>query len=300
MSNSPNLLGELSRATANRAAAAQAMLAAIRTADGRHLTGTLWRGDLLVASEQALPKADEYQVVVPDGSTVTAQPAGRDNGTNVALLRLPQVVEATSPVIGQASPGALALAFGADGSGRATVRMGVVNLVGPEWHSSRGGRIDQRIELDMRLARAEEGGPVFDVAGGFLGISTLGPHGQVLVIPAATVDRVIPPLLTDGRVSRGWLGVALQPVAVPDALHEVAGQSRAFMVMSIVDGGPAAKAGIVAGDIVLSVDGISARSYRNIAILFGPDSIGRTLDVRLIRGGAVLSLQTAISPRPAE
>jgi hypothetical protein len=114
MSNSPNLLGELSRATANRAAAAQAMLAAIRTADGRHLTGTLWRGDLLVASEQALPKADEYQVVVPDGSTVTAQPAGRDNGTNVALLRLPQVVEAASPVIGQASPGALALAFGAD------------------------------------------------------------------------------------------------------------------------------------------------------------------------------------------
>jgi len=172
------------------------MLAAIRTADGRHLTGTLWRGDLLVTSEQALPKADEYQVVVPDGSTVAAQPAGRDNGTNVALLRLPQVVETTSPVIGQASPGALALAFGADGAGRATVRMGVVNLVGPEWHSSRGGRIDQRIELDMRLARAEEGGPVFDVAGGFLGISTLGPHGQVLVIPAATVDRVIPPLLT--------------------------------------------------------------------------------------------------------
>jgi hypothetical protein len=109
MSNSPNLLGELSRATANRAAAAQAMLAAIRTADGRHLTGTLWRGDLLVTSEQALPKADEYQVVMPDGSTVTAQPAGRDNGTNVALLRLPQVVEATSPVIGQASPGHLRL-----------------------------------------------------------------------------------------------------------------------------------------------------------------------------------------------
>jgi S1-C subfamily serine protease len=152
----------------------------------------------------------------------------------------------------------------------------------------------------MRLARAEEGGPVFDVAGGFLGISTLGPHGQVLGIPAATVERVISPLLTDGRVSRGWLGVALQPVAVPDALHKVAGQSRAFMVMSIVDGGPAAKAGIVAGDIVLSVDGISPRSYRNIAILFGPDSIGRTLDVRLIRGGAVLSLPTAISPRPAE
>jgi hypothetical protein len=77
MSNSPNLLGELSRATANRAAAAQAMLAAIRTADGRHLTGTLWRGDLLATSEQALPKADEYQVVVPDRSTVAAQPAGR-------------------------------------------------------------------------------------------------------------------------------------------------------------------------------------------------------------------------------
>ena len=239
MTDTPNVLSELSRGVADRAASAQAALVAIRTTHGRHLTGTLWRGDLVVASEQALPKAGEFQVVAPDGSAVAAQLAGRDPGTNVALIKLSQPVSLAPPVVGEVAVGMLALAFGADGVGGVTARLGVVNQAGPEWYSARGGRIDRRIVLDMRLTLAEEGGPVFDTVGALLGISTLGPRGQVLVIPSATVERVIPPLLKDGRVARGWLGVALQPVAVPDALQSAAGQASGFMVMSTVDGGPA-------------------------------------------------------------
>ena len=139
---------------------------------------------------------------------------GRDPGTNVAFLRLAQ--PAAAPHTGHANPevGELALAFGADGTGGATARMGLVNFVGPAWHSHAGGRIDARIVLDMRLAPAEEGGPVFDVEGGRLGITTFGPRGRVLVIPANTIEAVIPLLLQHGRVARGWLGVAFQPVAV--------------------------------------------------------------------------------------
>ena len=133
--------------------------------------------------------------------------------------------------------------------------MGLVNLTGAEWHSSRGGLIDRRIVLDLRLARREEGGPVLDAAGGCLGMSTFGPRGQVLAIPTATIERIVPVLLKDGRIARGWLGVALQAVAVPDGLRETADQSSGLMVMSVVEDGPAAHAGIVAGDIILSVDG---------------------------------------------
>jgi len=105
----------------------------------------------------------------------------------------------------------------------------------------------------------------------------------VLVIPAATIERIVPALLKDGHIARGWLGVALQPVAVPDALHGQAGQSSGVMVMSIIDGGPAAKAGIVAGDIVLTVNGTPTRSLRRIATHLASDSIGRKAELRVIR-----------------
>ena len=193
----------------------------------------------------------------------------------------------------------LTLAFGADGEGGLTMRMGVVNLAGPEWTSINGGRIDRRIVLDMRLGRGEEGGPVLDAAGALLGISTFAPRAQVLVIPAVTIDRIVHALLKDGHIARGWLGVALQPVAVPDALHEEAGQSSGLMVMSIVEGGPGAKAGIMAGDIVLTVNGAPTRRFRRVAAQLGSDSIGRKADLRVIRGGAVVALQATIEARPS-
>src|SRR6202035_6125906 len=95
---------------------------------------------------------------------------------------------------GEARIGAVALAIGADGAGGASARLGIVNLSGPEWHSSRGGLIDRRIVLDIELARREEGGPVFDAAGHLLGMSTFGPRGRVIVIPSATIARIVPQL----------------------------------------------------------------------------------------------------------
>ena len=140
---------------------------------------------------------------------------------------------------------------------------------------------------------------MFDAAGGTLGMSTFGPGGQVIAIPTATIERVVPQLLKDGHIARGWLGVALQAVAVPDALRETADQSSGLMVMSVIDDGPAAQAGILPGDIILSVDGTSAVRFRKIARHFGADSIGRKADLRLIRSGAVMTVQTTIAERSA-
>ncbi len=299
MPATPDPLAQFSTALAARVSGAKTLVAAIRLLDGRHLSATLWRGDLLVASEQALPKRDDYEVVLSDGAVAKAQLAGRDAGTNIAVLKLAPPASFAVPAAGEPEVGALALALGADGTGGATARLGVVNQAGPEWHSNRGGRIDRRIELDMRLARAEEGGPVLDAAGSLLGISTLGPRRQVLVIPHATIERVIPLLLNDGHVARGWLGVALQPVAVPDALQAAVGQAHGYMVMSTIDDGPAAKAGIVPGDIMVAIDGEPLRRYRKFAARLGPESIGRIADLNVIRGGAIVSVKTTIAARPA-
>jgi len=299
MPDQPDFLAQFSNALVARAETARNAVVAIRLAHERHITGMLWHSGVVVASEQSLPRRDEFELVAPGGAVVSAKLAGRDPSTNIAILRPADAIAAPSIVAGEPRTGAVALVIGADGTGGASARLGLVNLAGPEWHSSRGGLIDRRIVLDARLARREEGGPVFDATGGTVGISTFGPRGQVIAIPTATIERVVPQLLKDGHIARGWLGVALQPVAVPDALRESAEQSSGLMVMSVVDGGPAAQAGILAGDIILSVDGTSAHRLRKIARHFGADSIGRKADLRLIRSGAVIAVQTTIAERKA-
>ena len=298
MSEQADILTQLSTALTRRVASANSRIVTIRLSADRHLTGMLWQPEIVVTSEQSISRGDEFEVITAGGTTTTAKIIGRDPATNIAALRIVQPASPAKPVASATQAGALVLAVGANALGYATARLGIVNAVEPEWYSSHGGRIDQRIVLDIDLARNEEGGPVFDAAGGLLGMSTFGPRRQVLVIPTATIERVVPSLLRDGRIARGWLGVALRPVAVPDALGDMAGQPSGLMVMSLSDGGPAASAGIFAGDILLSVDGASTRRMRNLTARLGADSIGRKVDLRFIRSGEVMSRLATITERP--
>src|SRR5258705_2986099 len=255
MTDQPDLLVQFSNALATRAEIAKNAVVAIRLAHGRHITGMVWRSGIVVTSEQSLPRNDDFELVAAGGSVVTARIAGRDPSTNIAIVRPAEQIASPSIAAGEAHTGAIALAIGADGTGGVSARLGLVNLAGAEWHSSRGGLIDRRIVLDVSLAQREEGGPVFDAAGACLGMSTFGPRGRVIAIPTATIERIVPLLLKDGRIARGWLGVALQAVAVPDALRESADHSSGLIGMSVVEDGPAARAGIVAGGNVLRVGG---------------------------------------------
>ena len=292
-------LVQFSDALAARVEFTKPTAVALRLAHERYVSGIVWRPDAIVASEQSLPRRDEFEVVIAGGAVTTAKVAGRDSSTNIAVLRVQEPLALSSITTSEARAGAVVIAIGADGTGGASARLGVVNTAGPEWHSSRGGLIDRRITLDVRLARSEEGGPIFDAAGNCIGMSTFGPRGQVLVIPAATINRIVPTLLKDGRVARGWLGVTLQAVAVPDALRETVDQSSGLMVMSVVEHGPAAQAGIVAGDIIVSVDRTSTHRFRKIARYFGSESVGRKAELRVIRSGTVITVKTTIAERPA-
>ena len=298
MAQESNLLAALSDLLAARFVAARQSLAAVRLSPRAHLGAILWQNDVLATSEQSLPGREAYEAVLPDGSCIAGKLAGRDLSTNVALIRLASPVRL--PALSASAPrfGTLVIAAGADCDGRPSARLGMVNAVGPEWHSMRGGRIDARIQLDIRLSASEEGGPAFDAAGGWLGMTTFGPRGQVLVIPAATVERIAPVLLTRGHMPGGWLGVAVRPVAVPDELREMAGEASGLMVMSLSPQGPAATAGLVAGDIIVSIDGAPARRLRSVLAQLGADRIGKPLSLRLIRGGGIIVIEATITERP--
>jgi S1-C subfamily serine protease len=295
-----NPISQLAQAIEAQVAAAHGLAVAVRNSSHRHVSATLWQG-AVVTSEQAVGDRDEYEVVTASGATATARIAGRDPGTNLLVLRSETPLDAPpTPTRAAARVGSLALALGATVDGAPTARLGLVNAVGPQWYSRAGGRIEQRIALDIRLGRTEEGGPVLDSDGALLGMSTLGPPGVVLVIPVATLDRVVPQLLNDGQVARGWLGLGLQPVSIPEPLRAAAGETTGMMAMSIAAGGPGAVAGVTAGDLLLTIDGASMRGMRRVMSQLDDASVGRTVALRLIRGGEVLTLNVLITARPRQ
>src|SRR5205814_8481147 len=177
------------------------------------------------------------EILRADGRHIAARVAGRDRGTNLVALRLDTPAEITSPSAAESRLGGIALVLGADPNGGPTVRLSVVRSLGPAWHSLAGGHINRRISLDFLIGRSEEGGPVLDASGGLLGMSTAGPGGRALVIPAVTIERLLDPLLAKGRIDRGWLGLALHPVTLPEATRTESGQQRGLMVMQVAPDG---------------------------------------------------------------
>ena len=281
---------------ADHVAAAAPGLVALYPGSRAQRTGYAWQPGLVVTSEQRLPDAEDAPAMLHGGRETMAKLAGRDPGTNLAVFKL----GVDAPALADAEPrvGTLALALGsADGS--PTAALGLVHQLGPAWDSMAGGMIDRLIRLDLRLSSMAEGGPVLDASGGLLGMSTFGPRRRVLVIPASTVRRALPALMEGRAESRGWLGLGLQPVGLPAGLREAAGRDTGLMVMSVAPNGPAERAGVLPGDILLDVDGMPAPHPRAVARALAGDRVGATAPLKLLRGGLPIELPATIASRPA-
>jgi len=289
------LLSRLSEDLSDLAAGARGFVADVRSKEGHRLTGVLWKPDAVAVSEQAVGDASNYAVQV-GGETVDGQLAGRDPGTNVAVLRLSRPLVPTLPAFAVPKPGSLALTAGIGRYGL-SVRLASVQTVGEAWQSMAGGTIDQRIVLDTRLGRFEEGGPVLAADGGLIGVSARGWRRETLVIPATTVERAVVALLEKGGIERGWLGLSLQPVALPEPLRPETGQHVGLMVMEVIADSPAAKSGILVGDILLSLDGQATMRVRHVARRLGPDSVGKRVPMILARAGAVVVCEAIVEGR---
>jgi S1-C subfamily serine protease len=289
-------LEQFSEALADRLVDAATFTVAVRTGR-RDRSGVLWRDDVVVTSEQVLPDGTDF-IIVRNGVQMPAHLAGRDPGTNVAVLRLSQGLgSARHETSATPRTGSLVLIAGADSTGAPTGRLGMVHATGPEWHSMAGGRIDTLVRLDARLG-ADEGGPVLTLGGKLIGMSTAGPRRRALAIPAATIERVLDPLLTNGRIGRGWLGVGLQQVSVPHSMREAAGRDSGMMVVALVPGAPAEQAGVLPGDIILEVDGKRTGRTRGLAAALSPERIGQPASLKLLRAGAVHLLAVVIGTHP--
>jgi S1-C subfamily serine protease len=293
-----DMIEQFSSGLADRVAAAAAFTVGVHTGR-RPASGILWRPDVVVASEQMLPDDSTALRVVRGGQAVGATLAGRDPSTNVAVLKLEAPLDGALPKAADGlRVGNLVLLAGADQAGNATGRLAMIHALGDAWHSMAGGRIDALIRLDAKLG-IDEGGPVLSLAGGLIGMSTSGPRRRTIVIPTATLARVVDPLLTEGRVARGWLGVGLQPVMIPDSFRHTTERESGLMVVALTKGGPAETAGVLPGDIVLDIDGAPAGRPRALMASLGADRIGQAVALLVLRAGAVRAISVTVAARPA-
>ena len=228
----------------------------------------------------------------PGGEAVVATLVGRDSTTDIALLRADGFSAPAASL--QSSPlkaGALALAVGAGRKGPIAA-FGAVSSAGPAWRSLRGGEIDARVELDLSLRRAGEGGLALDASGSAFGMAVFGPRRTVLVIPAATIERVAGKLQTHGRIARGYVGLGLQAAKLDGD-----GGSGA-MVMSVDPKGPGSAAGVRQGDLIVEWNGERIADVQTLLRALGPDSVGQTAKLSLRRGGEPIEVALTIAERP--
>jgi len=251
-------------------------------------SGFVWKPGLIVTADEALAEEGEVSVKLADGTARPASIAGRDHTTDIALLRFdardiaPAVLSSVVPDLGS-----LSVVVAAE-HGVATAALGAVSLVGSRWRSLRGGEIDARIELDVRLRPSHEGGLVLNASGEAIGMAVRGVR-RVLVIPGATIGRIAGRLEIHGRIARGYLGVGLQPVKLDDGVGA--------MVMSVDSSGPSAAAGIRQGDVIVGWNDEKLTGVRSLMRSLGPDSVGSVVDVVILRGGEPLRIELTIGER---
>jgi S1-C subfamily serine protease len=291
MSNPAVPLQQLSAALSELVVRAAQSVVAVHSTRSRS-SGFLWRPGLIVTADEALDDEGDIAIALPGGEMAAASLVGRDPTTDVALLRIaqsnlkPAALESATP-----AAGALVCAVGAS-QGAAIAAFGAVSLVGGAWRSFRGGEIDARIELDVSLRRAGEGGLALDAANRAFGMVVLGPRRQVLVIPAATIERVAATLATHGKIARGYLGLGLQPTKLDG------NDGIGVIVMSVDPNGPGAAAGVRQGDIIITWNDQPIQGLRSLLRALGPDTVGSTVKLALRRGGEPAEARLTVRERP--
>ena len=265
-------------------------------------SGVVWSSDgVIVGSHHGVDADEEVPVGLHDGRTLAAKVVGRDPGSDLALLR----VEAKGLVAprwaeGRGSrPGEIVLGLSRPGRS-ARARLGIVSAVAPEWRAPSGTRFESYLETDLPLHTGFSGGLLLAADGSALGVNSAGVlRGTALAVPAAVVKRVVDALLAQGRVRRGYLGIGTQAIALSSDLRASAEQPSALIVLSVQPGSPAAKAGILLGDVLLRAGDDVLTHPGALLPSLDADRVGRELSLRLLRAGEPRSTTLVVGEREA-
>lgn len=271
-------------------------------------SGIYWQTGIVVAASHTVRRDQDIPIGLPDGTRARASVVGRDGGTDIVVLRFDEPPAPSSVSILSRAPddalrvGAVVLAIGRPGEEGVTASLGIISAVADRWRTWSGGEIDRFVRLDLSVYDGFSGGPLVDAEGNLVGMNCSAlARGAPLTIPNATLVRVVNALLTRGHVARAYLGVAMQPIHLTRGVAErlqLGNPSRGVLVVTVESDSPADKAGLLVGDIIVSVDGVAVEEPQNLAELLGADRVGAALELSVVRGGERRSVSVRIGERP--
>jgi serine protease Do len=257
-----------------------------------------------VTNNHVVDKADTVEVVTDDGKTYTAKVIGTDERTDLALVKLeggsfPYVkLGDTVPRIGD-----WVLAIGNPFGLGGTVTAGIVSARGRDINA---GPYDDFLQIDAPVNKGNSGGPTFDVEGNVIGVNTAifspsgGSVGIAFAIPADTVKSVVAQLKEHGTVTRGWIGVAIQPVTKDIADSLGLKKEEGALVSEPQANSPAAKAGVEAGDVITSVNGAPVKDARDLAKKIGAIAPGTSVKLGVVRQGSEKTMTLTLGELPKQ
>jgi S1-C subfamily serine protease len=262
-------------------------------------SGLMWSADgLIVTADHAIEDEDGIVVGMPSGDQVKASLVGRDPGADLALLR----VEGATTVAPELAPegatlvGHLVLAVGRPAAGNVQASLGVASAIGGPWRSRSGTQVDGYLRTDTTFFPGFSGGPLIDVQGRVLGVNSSRFRGRGLTIAASAVTKIVALLRDHGRVRRAYLGIASQGVRLP--VGAAGGQETGLLLVNVEADSPAGRAGLVLGDVLIGIDGSLTRNAEDLQSLLGPERVGATVRLQLLRGGAPHEVSALLSERP--
>jgi len=290
-----------------------AVISVRRSSRGRDLYDGAGSGVIISPDGYALTNnhvvkgASHIEGVLNDGAVVPAEVVGTDPDTDLALLRLsgrghPHAALGDSDAL---NVGELSIAIGNPLGLQATVTVGVISALRRTLRGESGRLIEDVIQTDAALNPGNSGGALVDGTGAVVGINTAiigGAQGICFAVPSNTAKMVVPDLMRNGRVARGWFGIGGQTQELSRALVRRLGLDveSGVLVVAVSSGGPASAAGLEVGDVVLKLDGYPVPSVDAVHKLLTRDRIGRKAPLQVLRNGALIKLDLMVTERPEE
>lgn len=276
---------------------------AVKAAPYRTASGVSIGENLIAVADHTLRRRDRIPLQLADGSSGIADILGRDPSLDLAFLKADGV--ALKPLAiadpNSVQSGSLALIVGLTTDAGPSASLGMIGAAGGSRRTWRGGTLDHFFRLDVNLYPSQSGAAVVNAHGELIGLATpaLLRHSAVAV-PVITLKRVAQELLQEGRIRHGYLGVGLQPVAIPDDLRQKVGETATpsgLIVLSVEPDSPAAQSKVQLGDILISLAGKAVAEIEDLQSTLRGDIVGRIATAVLLRGGERVEVQIAISER---
>jgi S1-C subfamily serine protease len=264
-------------------------------------SGIIYSADLVLTADHVVTRDENINITDGDGKTYPATIAGRDPGSDLALLRLsarslkPTNIAQEEPKVGQ-----LVLALGRPSNSGIQASWGIISAIGGPARTGRGGMLDQYIQTETTSYPGFSGGPLVNTEGQVLGLNTSGlAHTSALTIPIKGAWRIAESLAKFGTVKRGYLGVRTQSVDISDDVQKDLKnkQEHGLLIMWLEDKGPAEQGGLLVGDILLAIAGQPVEDPDDLFSSLNTDTVGKSIPVQILRGGKPVVVNVTVGER---